>query len=205
MEKEKNILVSILISILIVFIIIVLILALAYLNQKINTNVDSCKTDDDCKSGFVCKKQNVCEQNNQQKCLIISYCEENKTYNKNTDSICGNNICEDKEDYKTCKEDCINTGHGVFCEVLKKDIIDELELLQECSSNDDCIKEINPIPCELSVCGVPYNKNLNLTYLNEISKKYKDTCPITECPKTGCLEGYKTLCIENKCKKIMTK
>lgn len=88
------------------------------------------------------------------------------------------------------------------CGELKKQINQLTSQAQSCNKDSDCVFDNNFLSCQ-NVCGIPRNKNTNISELKEITSKFDKDCAKAGCPGYGCLNDYLVKCVGGKCQKAL--
>lgn len=102
---------------------------------------------------------------------------------------------------KAYEGECLNEN----CTQLGNDIQKEIDNVQKCSNDSECIIGFLGTPCNFLMCGAAYNTNADFTILNDLSDRYNKGCrPM--CPMYNCIDPYTGTpkCQNDKCEIIFS-
>jgi len=105
---------------------------------------------------------------------------------------------------KDCKGECPCKKNNISCDDLKKDITNEIKNIQKCNSDSECIIGNLNLSCNFNLCRyLSYNKNSELSIINQLSIDYNNKECQTICPLASmvCInpEMFTAKCQGGKC------
>jgi len=93
----------------------------------------------------------------------------------------------------------IRSGH---CSELRRQIITELGEIRRCALNSDCVRGFVPnLPCAISICEIPYSKNVDLGKIKSLSLQFRNNGCEQGCPSYACMDdiSVSVRCESNRC------
>ena len=91
---------------------------------------------------------------------------------------------------------------GNHCSPLRSQIIAELGEIKRCNSTSDCVMGFIPnLPCTISICKIPYSKNVDLGKIKSLSLQFRNNGCERGCPTYACTDdvSVSVRCESNRC------